>query len=346
MKNKKQNIHEDIDKLIVDFLANEISSEDKEALHLWLQSSSENQDYFLKLREVWFSVNTANPNLKFDKAKAYQTFIKRKETYQLQNAKPKKQVHIYLRRVAVAAVVASCFGIIGYYLGFTTYQDIDRPLVEVEAPLGSRSKIHLPDGSLVWLNAGSYISYNQNFGVKDRSITLKGEGYFEVVNKDNKPFYVNGQNVHIQVLGTKFNVRNHLDEKEIRVTLVDGRVAVNSDSPNAQRYNLMPNQQFIFDREQGTAKIVAVTASNSCEWTNGYLFFDEERLTDIARELERSYNVKIIIADESLMSYRFYGNFTRLEQTIQEVLEVLASTDKLRYEIDGKTITLKQKLKP
>jgi RNase H-fold protein (predicted Holliday junction resolvase) len=73
------------------------------------------------------------------------------------------------------------------------------------------------------------------------------------------------------------------------------------------------------------------------------LFFDEEKLPDIARELERSYNVKIKIADESLKTFRFYGNFTRTEQTIQEVLEVLASTEKLRYEMNGKEITLKMK---
>ena len=84
----------------------------------------------------------------------------------------------------------------------------------------------------------------------------------------------------------------------------------------------------------------SVTASNASQWTGGYLFFDEELLPDIAKELERSYNVKIHIANDSLKTFRFYGNFVRREQNIQEVLEALASTEKMQYKIEERNITI------
>ena len=87
-------------------------------------------------------------------------------------------------------------------------------------------------------------------------------------------------------------------------------------------------------------EIESVTASNASEWTDGYLFFNEELLPDIVRELERSYNVKIQLADTTLNGFRFYGNFTRREQTIEEVMEVLSSTGKIKYKKEGREITI------
>ena len=82
------------------------------------------------------------------------------------------------------------------------------------------------------------------------------------------------------------------------------------------------------------------TASNASQWTDGYLFFDEELLPDIVKELERSYNVNIHIANDSLNKFRFYGNFVRREQSIQEVLDALASTEKIQYKIEERNITI------
>lgn len=86
--------------------------------------------------------------------------------------------------------------------------------------------------------------------------------------------------------------------------------------------------------------VETVTASNASQWTGGYLFFDEELLPDIVKELERSYNVTIRIANDSLNTFRFYGNFVRREQSIQEVLEALASTEKIQYKIEERNITI------
>ena len=102
----------------------------------------------------------------------------------------------------------------------------------------------------------------------------------------------------------------------------------------------MPDERAVLNKSNGLMTVESVTASNASQWTDGYLFFDEELLPDITKELERSYNVKIHIANDSLNNFRFYGNFVRREQNIQEVLDALASTEEIRYKIEERTITI------
>ena len=103
---------------------------------------------------------------------------------------------------------------------------------------------------------------------------------------------------------------------------------------------LAPDERAILNKANGLMTVETVTASNASQWTDGYLFFDEELLPDIVKELERSYNVNIHIANDSLNKFRFYGNFVRREQSIQEVLDALASTEKIQYKIEERNITI------
>lgn len=98
----------------------------------------------------------------------------------------------------------------------------------MEAPLGSRTKLTLPDGTLVWLNAGSRITYSQGFGVGNRKIELIGEGYFEVKRNEEVPFLVKTNSLLVKVLGTKFNFRDYPDDAEAIVSLSEGKVALNN----------------------------------------------------------------------------------------------------------------------
>lgn len=339
MKQIDKNI--DINELIAGYFANELSPEENICLFDWLKSSPANKKYFQQQREIWFSSVVSNNQIRFDHAKAFQLFLNRKAIAIQKQVSSKRRIPLIFQRVAAAVLLLIIAGS-GYWLGIGQMKNLITENVIIEAPLGSRSKMQLPDGTTVWLNAGSTLSYPQNFGVSERVVNIKGEGYFEVTHMHNKPFKVVSNDLKVRVLGTKFNLRNYMDEEEAKVTLLEGSVKVNCSTSFEKEAHLKPNQQIVYDRRTKSSKITATNASNSLEWTNGYLFFDEEKLTDIARELERSYNVRIRIADESLKSYRFYGNFTRTNQTIQEVLEVLASTERLKYEINGKEITLKE----
>ena len=130
----------------------------------------------------------------------------------------------------------------------------------------------------------------------------------------------------MQVLGTKFNFRAYPDVHEVLVSLLEGKVELSNLLKKEKEAFLAPDERAILNKANGLMTVETVTASNASQWTDGYLFFDEELLPDIVKELERSYNVNIHIANDSLNKFRFYGNFVRREQSIQEVLDALAST--------------------
>ena len=134
--------------------------------------------------------------------------------------------------------------------------------------------------------------------------------------------------------------RSYPEDEEVSVSLLEGKVCLRNYLKNDALCYLEPDQKAILNKKNGKLMVSASEARYTAEWTNGFLFFDEELLPDIIKELERSYNVKIHIEDESLKTFRFYGNFVRKEQTIQEILEMLASTGKLEYRIEGKTVRL------
>lgn len=333
---------EHIDELIAACLSNGWDKDAHGELKKWIAASAENEKYFMQQQEIWFSAIDAKEEAIYNKEKAFGKFRNRVAAATCErggNAGRRCfRISAYWRYAAVAALlcVVSYFS---YWQGEANVKEGFSDIV-VEAPLGSRTKMSLPDGTLVWLNAGSRMAYSQGFGVENRKLELSGEGYFEVKRNEEVPFLVKTNSLQVAVLGTKFNFRDYPDDAEAIVSLSEGKVALNNLLKKEKEAFLSPNERVVLNKQSGNMKVETAAVSNALQWTNGYLFFDEELLPDVAKELERSYNVKIHIASDSLNTFRFYGNFVRREQSIQEVLEALSATRKIRYTMDGRNITL------
>ncbi len=325
-----------IDDLIAGFLSDKLTDSELVELRQWLSLSSENVSYFEQQRELWFSAVATDPSLKFDADQAFEVFRK-----SVMHLPATSLTHFWQRssfRVAASVAVLVAFSLLFFKMGERSFSS-RLAEVTVEAPQGSRTRLLLNDGSVVWLNAGSSISYSQHFGISNRDIHLDGEGYFEVRKNADLPFRVVSQDLLVTVLGTKFNVCNFPEDAEASITLLEGKVSYLTGA-DEQEQLLAPDQKMVLNKKSGIAQVTDVKANRSAEWTRGYLCFEDDLLTDIARRLERSYNVNIIIVDDTLDTYRFYGDFRRTEQSIEEVLEILSSTDKLTYQIQGKDIYL------
>ncbi len=336
---KSTNTHIEIDELIATYLSQGLESEKLSELENWLKASPENQKHFQQMREIWFSTISANEEERYNKEEAYSRFLNR--TCQIpQEEKTVKKLSLHKFFYGAAAVALLC--LISFASYRTGTEQVKKQFAEmvVEAPLGSKTRLYLPDGTLVWLNAGSTITYSQGFGVEERKLKLSGEGYFEVTRNKQLPFEITTKELQLRVLGTKFNFRNYPEDEEVSVSLLEGKVSLRNYLKNDALCYLEPDQKAILNKKNGKLMVSASEARYTAEWTNGFLFFDEELLPDLIKELESSYNVKIYIEDESLKTFRFYGNFVRKEQTIQEILEMLASTGKLEYKIEGKTVRL------
>lgn len=288
--------------------------------------------------ELWVSSAVADDTQQYDVDQAFERFRKRTGLDQ-----SGKQSYKWYRTWSVAAVAIVLLGLItvtAYWQGSRQIQSNFSDIV-VEAPLGSKTKLTLPDGSTVWLNAGSKMVYSQGFGVSDRRLAFQGEGYFEVEKNDEMPFLVQTHDVNVTVVGTKFNFRNYPEDEEAVVELLEGKVALeNQLKEEAVRY-LSPNEKMVLHKATGEMDITSAKVKEATLWTENILLFDEDLLPDIVRKLERSYHVRIEIENEDLKQARFYGQFNQLEQNIYDVLDMLSETGKLKYHEEGKVIYLK-----
>lgn len=288
--------------------------------------------------ELWVSSAVADDTQQYDVDQAFERFRKRTGLDQ-----SGRQSYKWYRTWSVAAVAIVLLGLItvtAYWQGSRQIQSNFSDIV-VEAPLGSKTKLTLPDGSTVWLNAGSKMVYSQGFGVSDRRLAFQGEGYFEVEKNDEMPFLVQTHDVNVTVVGTKFNFRNYPEDEEAVVELLEGKVALENQLKEESVRYLSPNEKMVLHKATGEMDITSAKVKEATLWTENILLFDEDLLPDIVRELERSYHVQIEIENEDLKQTRFYGQFNQLEQNIYDVLDMLSETGKLKYHEEGKVIYLK-----
>ena len=211
-----------IDELIATYLTEGLDKNALAELKAWIAASPENEDYFIQQREVWFSAVSREAASKYNKDKAFDTFKNRIGNRKQVEKAPRREFRLStLWRYAAIIAVILAVGCFSYWQGGVNVKDTFAD-ISVEAPLGSKTKLYLPDGTLVWLNAGSRIIYSQGFGVDNRKVELEGEGYFEVRRNEKLPFSVKTRDLQLQVLGTKFNFRNYPEDHEVVVSLLEG----------------------------------------------------------------------------------------------------------------------------
>lgn len=334
---EERNSH--IDELIAAFLSKGLGKEAREELDAWIAGSEENRRYFMQQQEIWFSAVQEEEQTRYDADRAFETFRKRvaASTTRKQSGTIVGWNTIY--KYAAAVLLVGLISFFSYRQGESNLKDA-LTQVEVEAPLGAQTRLRLPDGTLVVLNAGSRLVYPQDFGVDNREVELSGEGYFEVERNEKLPFYVQTPSLSVRVLGTKFNFRDYPDDEKAVVSLLEGKVALDNRLRVEEEMILLPDEQVTLDKAEGHMKKESTKIKNSLEWTSGRLVFDEMPLPEVVKILERSYDVHITFATDSLRDFRFYGNFGRDEQGIKDILRALEKTGKVRYTQQGREITL------
>jgi ferric-dicitrate binding protein FerR (iron transport regulator) len=229
-----------------------------------------------------------------------------------------------------AAIAASVLLVLLSTLYATTFLGSKLiPNIEVMAVAGSKTRVVLPDETVVWLNGSSSIKYPQEFSSNERLVSVSGEAFFEVSKDKTKPFIVQFNQMDIKVLGTEFNVLAAPHSSVIETTLLNGSVAICNTS-NQKEQILKPNQQALFNIESQRVEILDVEAASYASWVNGNFDFKGIKLTEIVRQLGRAYCVKIHIQNESLKTIRLQGRFTNT-QTLDEILAILQISANYNY---------------
>jgi transmembrane sensor len=249
--------------------------------------------------------------------------------------------------------------ILVWWLFFFTDAEKNKPGIKlaqntVYTKRASKSKIHLPDGTEVWLNADSKITYNEKFQGDFREVQLSGEAYFDVAKDIRHPFIIHTQTMDIKVLGTSFNVRSYPNERTTETALVRGSVEITLRNNPEKKIILKPNEKLAVEnggktelhnpppgkKDAGDDLKLTVgklhyshvdTAAIETLWVKNKLAFDGEPLEQIALVLERWFDVKIIVAGDKLKSKKYSAVFDG--ETLPEVMRALQLTGGFQYSI-------------
>lgn len=234
-----------------------------------------------------------------------------------------------LRIGAVAASVAILLGLTGYFSYRKGFNQVNSRLVEMSNPFGMLSTVTLPDGSKVTLNAGTTIAYPNAFVSKNREVEIKGEAFFEVAHDAGHPFIVKANQVSVEVLGTQFNVKAYEEDDRIEVSLSEGKVKVQS-ADREKRIFLSPGEQACYDKRSHSLTTRAVDIAHYTSWRNGIYYFRALPLKEIAKQLERIFNVDICITSSDIEDIVLTGDFLRGEN-LEQILRVITADKRLKY---------------
>jgi len=247
----------------------------------------------------------------------------------------RRNIRFILSRAAAVLILPLAISFF-YLLHHTTKKDELTAENVVKVSRGVVSHMHLPDGTQVWLNAGSKLSYDNTFNKKDRKVLLEGEAYFEVTKNKTKPFIVNGKEMAVKVLGTKFDIKSYPEDASVAVTLMEGSVHL-SDGDESRSRILKPNEQAVYSKSTEKLSVNKVNAKNACEWIHGNLIFDNEEFGQIMNCLSREYNITIVVKDKEIEHMRFYGKF-RNTQNIEDILTIMTANQRFHYTRKDNTI--------
>ncbi len=212
----------------------------------------------------------------------------------------------------------------------------------IETPKGGQYQINLPDGTKVWLNAGSSLKYPTAFANTGREIQLTGEAYFEVAKKTDHgqrvPFNVKTETQLVEVLGTHFNINSYDNEDNTKTTLVEGSVRVTPAGGTGNLAKVLkPGEQSVL---KGTSvKVNAVDTEEAVAWKEGLFMFDDEDLESIMRKVSRWYNVEIIFKDKGLLTKGFSGTVSRFGN-VSQVLSKIEETGSVHFKIEERRIVV------
>ena len=230
--------------------------------------------------------------------------------------------------------------------------NIEQPEIEdnnkynsVIVPYGKRSKITLPDNSIVWLNSGSRLIYPIKFNPEKREVFLEGEAMFVVSHNENRPFFVLTPNLDIKVLGTSFNVSAYSDEEYVSTVLENGSVEIKytGNILNFQRTEIMtPGNLANYNIAEKSITQSRVNPKNYTSWKDGYVILEQSSLESIAKKLSRYYNVSIKFIDPEISKETFSG-YLDLRNSAIQVLEIIAEIVDIEVTPVNNSISIRKK---
>lgn len=306
------------DELLIAYFKGEVSDEEAQQITEWIEAKIEHQRYYQQLCRL-FEVSYWIEDI----------------PEQTEVAFPKKTKALPWKHYVISFMKVAAIFVLGFALHFflnwqkTTHHELQH---QIHVPTGQHVEIMLADGSKVWLNSGSTLTFPSKFNGKKRMVELDGEGFFEVKSDKEHPFIVSTSKYQVKAVGTSFNICDYQDSPQFEAALLNGKVEVTTNAKKSSVVILTPNQRAALC--QGVLKVKPIENANNYLWRKGILYFNEP-LLEVFDKLQEYYDIEFQIRNSSLTRKSPYctGKF-RAKDGLEHIIRVLKETNHFDYQID------------
>ncbi len=316
------------DNLLEKFISGKrISQHEFTLLENLLENTEKKQEVFLWMEDKWHLSTPEMVALQFDQ-------IRKKIRKKSKAQHVSSLISIFSKAAAVLFIPLFIATIYLYFQKTDTTK-----LLTLYTQKGEQTRVILPDGSKVWLNVDTKLSYPLNYGVRSRKIELEGQAYFEVMKNKELPFEVLSGSITTKALGTKFAVSAYPGESVIKSSLIEGSIEVKCGGTTKV---LTPREQFVYCKEKTEISIHSFNETDELAWKNEQLMFRLTPYNQVIKELEKWYDVSFDYNPALFESETFSARFKRYE-TLENVLQVMSKAGKFNYRIDGDVVRILNK---
>ena len=306
------------DELLIAYFKGEVSDEEAQRITEWIEAKIEHQRYYQQLCRL-FEVSYWIEDI----------------PEQTEVAFPKKTKALPWKHYVISFMKVAAIFVLGFALHFflnwqkTTHHELQH---QIHVPTGQHVEIMLADGSKVWLNSGSTLTFPSKFNGKKRLVELDGEGFFEVKSDKEHPFIVSTSKYQVKAVGTSFNIYDYQDSPQFEAALLNGKVEVTTNAKKSSVVILTPNQRAALC--QGVLEVKPIKNANNYLWRKGILYFNEP-LLEVFDKLQEYYDIEFQIRNSSLTRKSPYctGKF-RAKDGLEHIIRVLKETNHFDYQID------------
>jgi ferric-dicitrate binding protein FerR (iron transport regulator) len=313
------NANENIEGLISRYLNGKCTTDEQKELIAWIKESPSNNKNFFDIKDTWDSLNKPRESAAEQLALFYKN----------QYSKAKTSRIIWIRSLSAVAAILLIGLLVSVLIPFRSDFKQVGNLQVFSVPLGSRSKVVLADGSIVNLNSGSELQFSSSFSASNRVVSLTGEAFFNVKTDSKHPFVVKTKDFDIRVTGTKFNVCTYSDNHFSTATLAEGIISLKLNN-NSEVIKVEPGIKFQLNRKSFGHTLAEADIESEIAWKDDQFIFKNIPFPELAKRLERWYDVKLNYTDQRLQDYNFTGKFKN-QETIWQVFDALKLTSPIDY---------------
>jgi ferric-dicitrate binding protein FerR (iron transport regulator) len=313
--------------LLLHILTGKATSNEKEEFYRHLENNEKEKELFYEVKSLWLRITMQHTLVDVDSEfeDLWQKIKKEKRT--IIGAIGRR----ILRYAAMVIIILGIGGTAGYFISQKSFEYPDTGIQKYTAMRGSVSIVEFPDGTKIWLNSESELTFREDHKNKQRLAELSGEAYFEVAHQEDFPFVVKVGKIVVRDLGTTFNIKAYADENYIETSLVEGKADILT-ATGKTILTLEPGESAMYHSVENRMELRSISDNVLSAWRDGKFVVRDQRLEDIFKELSRWYGIEFRFENNKLRNYRFTGNIKKTTTAVH-VLKVLKATTEFNYRI-------------